>query len=161
MAIEVGIVLAAILFMKRMVEVTEVNYLNESLSEEENILDPDAVKPEDIPKGVEIFEINGPFFFGAADKFQTTIRGMKRRPKVLILRMRFVSAMDATGLHALEDLLSTSKKDGVEVIFCGVHAQALKTIKEAGIVESLGEDHFYWDIKKSIAFARSRLNPPE
>ena len=158
-AIEVGIVLAAFLFMRRMVEVTEVNYLNESLTEEENILDPDAVKSEDIPKGVEIFEINGPFFFGAADKFQTTIRGMKRRPKVLILRMRFVSAIDATGLHALEDLLSTSKKDGVAVIFCGVHAQALKTLKEAGIIDSLGEDHFHWDIKQSIACARSLLNP--
>ncbi len=159
-AIEAGIVLAAFLFMRRMVEVTEVNYLNESLSEEENILDPDAVKPEDIPQGVEIFEINGPFFFGAADKFQTTIRQMKRRPKVLILRMRFVSAIDATGLHALEDLLSTSKKDGVKVIFTGVHAQALKTLKEAGIIESLGENNFYWDIKKALAYARSLLNPP-
>lgn len=156
-AIEVGIVLAAFLFMRRMVEVTEVKYLNESLSGEERVLDPDAVDPKDIPKGIEIFEINGPFFFGAADKFQATMRQMKRRPKVLILRMRYVSAIDATGLHALEDLLNTSKKDGVEVIFSGVHAQALKTMKEAGIVDNLGEDHFYWDIKKSIEYAQSLL----
>jgi len=158
-AIEVGIVLASFLFMRRMVEVTQVNYLNESLAGEDNVLDPDAVDSKDIPAGVEIFEINGPFFFGAADKFQTTIRQMKRRPKVLILSMRFVSAIDATGLRALEDLLSTSKKDGVVVIFTGVHAQPLKTLKEAGIIESLGEDHFYWDIKRSITYARSFLNP--
>ena len=83
---------------------------------------------------------------------------MKRRPKILILRMRFVPAIDATGLHALEDLLSTSKKDGVAVIFTGVHAQPLKTLKEAGILESLGEDYFYWDIKKAISYSQTILN---
>ncbi len=157
-AIEVGIVLASFLFMRRMVEVTKVNYLNESFAGDEDVLDPDAVNVKDIPAGVEIFEINGPFFFGAADKFQMTMRQMKRRPKVLILRMRFVPAIDATGLHALEDLLRTSKRDGVAVIFTGVHAQPLKTLKEAGIVESLGEDHFYWDIKKAIIQSQMILN---
>src|SRR4029077_20898561 len=72
-AIEVGIVLAAFLFMRRMIEVTQVNYLND-LSEEEMVLDPGAVAKEDIPEGVEIYEINGPFFFGAADKFEHTMR---------------------------------------------------------------------------------------
>ncbi|MBF0489512.1 MAG: sulfate permease [Candidatus Omnitrophica bacterium] len=153
--IEVGVILAAFLFMRRMVEVTQVKYLNESLSGEENVLDPNAIKPEDIPQGVEVFEINGPFFFGAADKFQTTIRQMKRRPKVLILRMRFVESIDATGLHALEDLLGTSQKDGVTVIFCGVHAHALKTLKEAGIITKLGEENFFWDIRKCMTYAKT------
>ena len=153
-AIETGIVLAAFLFMKRMVDVTQVNYLNES-TQNEDVLDPEGIRKEDIPAGVEIFEINGPFFFGAATKFQDTIRQMKRRPKVLILRLRYVPVIDATGLHALEDLLSKAKKDGIEVVFSGVHAQPLTTMKEAKIIEQLGEDHFYWDIQKSLEYARS------
>ena len=153
-AIEVGIVLAAFLFMKRMVEVTQVNYLNQGSDKDEWILDPEMMDAINIPAGIEIFEINGPFFFGAADKFRDTMNQMKRRPKVLILRMRFVPAIDATGLSALEDLLRKAKKSRMEVIFSGVHAQPLKVMKEAGIVDLVGEDHFYWDIKTSIAFAK-------
>jgi len=153
-AIEVGIVLAAFLFMKRMIEVTQVNYLNQGSASDEWILDPEMMDAINIPPGVEIFEINGPFFFGAADKFRDTLNQMKARPKALILRMRFVPAMDATGLNALEDLLRKAKKDKMEVIFTGVHAQPLKVMKEAGIVEMLGENHFFWDIKTSIAFAK-------
>ena len=156
-AIEVGIILASFLFMKRMIDVTEVKYLNEDLSREKNVLDPESVEPADIPQGVEIFEINGPFFFGAADKFEQTLRQMKNRPQVLILRLRFVSVIDATGLRALEDLLSKTKEDGVKVIFSGLHAQALKTMQEAGIIKRLGEEYFYWDIHKAIAFAKSLL----
>lgn len=153
-AIEVGIVLAAFLFMKRMVEVTKVNYLGQGSASDEWILDPEMVEAGEIPKGIEIFEINGPFFFGAADKFRDTINQMKRRPKALILRMRFVPAIDATGLSALEDLLRKAKKGRMEVIFSGVHAQPLKVMKEAGIVDMVGEDHFYWDIKACLAFAK-------
>jgi sulfate permease, SulP family len=155
-AIEAGVVLAAFLFMKRMVDVTHIDYLNESQSGED-VNDPDAVFKEDIPDGIEIFEINGPFFFGAAAKFEDTLRMMKKRPKVLILRMRFVPVIDATGLRALEDLLARVKKDGVAVIFSGVHDQPLKTLTEAGIVSRLGQDHFHWDIRKAIAHANSLL----
>lgn len=153
-AIEVGIVLAAFLFMKRMIEVTQVNYLNQGSEKDEWILDPEMMDAINVPPGVEIFEINGPFFFGAADKFRDTINQMKRRPKVLILRMRFVPAMDATGLSALEDLLQKARKSKMEVIFSGVLAQPLKVMKEAGIIDLLGEDHFHWDIKTCVAFAK-------
>jgi len=152
-AIEVGIVLASFLFMKRMIDVTHVNYLNQGSASDEWILDPEMMDAINIPAGIEIFEINGPFFFGAADKFRDTINQMKRRPKVLILRMRFVPAMDATGLSALEDLLRKAKKSKMEIIFAGVHAQPLKVMKEAGIIEMLGEDHFQWNIKACIAYA--------
>jgi SulP family sulfate permease len=153
-AIEVGIVLAAFLFMKRMIEVTHVNYLNQGSDKDEWILDPEMMDAINIPEGIEIFEINGPFFFGAADKFRDTINQMKRRPKVLILRMRFVPAIDATGLSALDDLLRKAKKSKMEVIFTGVPAPTFKVMKDAGIVKLVGEDHFYWDIKTSIAFAK-------
>jgi SulP family sulfate permease len=157
-AIEVGIILAAFLFIKRMTEVTEVNYLNETLDTQENALDPEDIHKVDILEGVEIFEINGPFFFGAADKFEQTIRQMKYRPKVLILRLRFVPAIDATGLRVLEDLIRKTKKDGVEVLFCGVHAQPLKTLNESGVIKKLGKDHFHWDIKDSIEYAKTIIN---
>ena len=153
-AIEVGIVMAAFLFMKRMVDVTKVNYLKEGGATDEWILDPEMIEAGKIPAGVEIFEINGPFFFGAADKFRDTISQMKHRPKALILRMRFVPAIDATGLSALEDLLRKAKKTRMEVIFSGVHAQPLKVMKEAGIVEMVGEDHFHWNIKACVEFAQ-------
>ncbi len=156
-AIEVGIVLASFLFMKRMIEVSEVKYLNEGSVNDEWILDPEMLDAINIPSGIEIFEISGPFFFGAADKFRDTISQMKRRPQVLILRMRFVPAMDATGLSALEDLLRKAKKSKMEVIFSGVHAQPFKVMKEAGIIEMIGEDHFYWDIKSCIAFAKKKI----
>ncbi len=153
-AIEVGIVLAAFLFMKRMIDVTEVNYLNQGSDKDEWVLDPEMMDAINIPEGIEIFEINGPFFFGAADKFRDTLNQMKRRPKALILRMRFVPAIDATGISALEDLLRKAKKSKMEVIFSGVHAHPLKVMKEAGIVKMVGDDHFYWDIKACIAFAK-------
>jgi SulP family sulfate permease len=156
-AIEVGIVLAAFLFMKRMIDVTHVNYLNEGSASDEWVLDPEMVEAGKIPEGIEIFEINGPFFFGAADKFRDTISQMKRRPKVLILRMRFVPAIDATGLSALEDLLGKAKKSKMEVIFSGVHAHPLKVMKDAGIIEMLGEDHFYWDIKSCVVYAKKLI----
>ncbi len=154
-AIEVGIVLAAFLFMKRMIEVTQVNYLSQDNPDDEWVLDPEMVEAGKIPAGIEIFEINGPFFFGAADKFRDTLNQMKVRPKVLILRMRFVPAMDATGLSALEDLLNKAKKSKMEIIFSGVHAQPLKVMKEAGIIEKIGQDHFFWDIKASLAYAKT------
>jgi len=156
-AIEVGIVLAAFLFMKRMIEVTKVNYLNQGNDSDEWVLDPEMLDAINIPAGIEIFEINGPFFFGAADKFRDTINQMKRRPKALILRMRFVPAMDATGLSALEDLLRKAKKSKMEIIFSGVHAQPLKVMKESGVIKMVGEDHFFWDIKTSVAFAKKLI----
>ncbi len=152
-AIEVGVILAAFLFMRRMIEVTTVS----ALSENENILDPEGVHREDIPQGIEIFEINGPFFFGAADKFKDTLVQLKHRPKVLILRLRFVPAIDATGLSALEELLRKAKNTKMEVLFSGLHSQPLHALKDAGIIKQLGEDHFHWDIKECIKFAQTLL----
>ncbi len=155
-AIEVGMVLAAFLFMKRMVDVTQVNYLKEP-SEEDMLRDPEMIARKDLPLGVEIFEINGPFFFGAADKFKDTLRQMKNPPKVLILRMRYVPVMDATGLSALEELLRKARLGKMEIIFSGVHAQVLTILKNAGIIEQLGEDHFHLDIKTSVAYAKQLI----
>ncbi len=152
-AIEVGVILACFMFMRRMIEVTTVN----SLTNDKNILDPEGVQRDDIPEGIEIFEINGPFFFGAADKFKDTLMQLKTPPKVLILRLRFVPAIDATGISALEELLRKAKKSNMKILFSGVHSQPLHALKDAGIIKLLGEDHFHWDIKECIKFAQTFL----
>lgn len=152
-AIEVGMILAAFLFMRRMVDVTKVNYLNASLDDQDETNDPDAITKKDIPPGVEVFEINGPFFFGAADKFRDTLSLLKYPPQALVLRLRFVEVLDATALSALEDLIRKSQKSGMHIFFCGVHAQPLNVLKNAGLIDTLGKDHLYWDIKECLRAA--------
>src|SRR5205085_7888710 len=105
-AIEVGMVLAAFLFMRRMAEVTNVSMVTRELADADgdDEGDPNAVRDRSVPDGVEVFEINGPFFFGAAEQFKDTLNQVAKKPKVLIIRMRDVPAIDATGLHALQEL---------------------------------------------------------
>src|SRR5262249_12510605 len=99
-AIEVGMVLAAFLFMRRMAEVTNISVLTHELQDpkEDFENDPNAIRQRAVPAGVDVYEITGPFFFGAAEKFQDRVAGSS---KVLILRMRHVPVIDSTGLHAL------------------------------------------------------------
>ncbi len=152
-AIEVGMILAVFLFMKRMVDVTEVNYLSAS-STEERYKDYNATM---IPPGIEVFEINGPFFFGAADKFKETLRQLKNPPKVLILRLSDVPTMDATGLFALEDLIQKSLKQKMMIILEGVKNQPLDIMRKAGIIEMVGEDNVQPDFITALIRAKKLL----
>src|SRR5437667_751017 len=113
-AIEVGMVLAAFLFMRRMAEVTNINVLTHEFHDpvDDFERDPNAVGRRVVPPGVEVYEINGPFFFGAAETFKERLGRVAQRPKVLILRMRHVPAIDSTGVHALRDLVKRSRRDG-------------------------------------------------
>lgn len=139
-AIQMGVVLASFLFMRRMAEVTQTSYVEDILSEEEGT-DEDSVRERRIPHGVAVFEIYGPFFFGAADKFKSTLNRVDKKPRVLILRMRHVITIDATGLHALEDVFDKTKRDGTTLILSGVHVRVLAVIKQAGLAEKLGDDN--------------------
>ncbi len=103
-AIEVGMVLAVVLFMRRMSEVSNVGVVKRELKDEEEKLDPNAVTNKNVPDDVEIYEIDGPFFFGAAHKFNDIMRSIEKPPKVRIIRMRDVPAVDATGLNLLSEL---------------------------------------------------------
>ncbi len=158
-AIEVGMVLAAFLFMKRMIDTTQVNILSGSLSsDEEEMADPEHPRRNQIPPGVEIFEINGPFFFGAADKFKDTLLQLKRPPKVLILGMRHVPVIDTTALQALEDLLTTSKKNRIAIVFCAVQPSPFKTLNKAGIPNMVGEDNFLPNFESAILRAQEIMD---
>lgn len=137
-AIQVGMVMAAFLFMRRMAAVSKVSSLQNMCMEDEE--DDIAATQLKIPTSVEIFEVNGPFFFGAAEKFRTALQVFEKKPKVLIIRMRNVPAMDATGLYALETVCSESSKAGITVLLSGVCKQPLAVLNKAGFFERLDKN---------------------
>lgn len=144
-AIQVGVILAMFLFMRRMAEVTQVRAVKGMLSEKD-MDDPGAQPLFDFPPEVEVYEIYGPFFFGAAHKFRSTMSRFERPPKVLILRMRHVLALDATGLNALEDLLNQTRREKTVLILSGVHMQPLELLQRSGMLKKFGEENVVGDI---------------
>jgi SulP family sulfate permease len=149
-AVQVGVVVASLLFMKRMAEVTKVAGITEELddqpedaSEVSRLSHRRRVVGEHvIPPGVEVYEVNGPFFFGAADKLRDVLSEVSKAPKVLLLRMRHVPAMDATGLHALEQLRKNSAKAGTTLVLCEPGRAVMRTIIRARRVETFGRKNF-------------------
>jgi len=157
-AIQVGVVLASLLFIKRMSEVTETRFFDEMLSEED---EEDSIRGRPVPKGVVVFEVNGPFFFAAADKFKTTLNMVRKKPKVIILRMRHVMTLDATGLHALEDVFEKARRDGTVLMLSGVHAQPLVVMKQSGFAEKVGENHMTTSLDEALRQAEAIVATPE
>lgn len=150
-AIEVGIVLAALLFMRRMAEVTQVSKVGISLNgEEEDENDPLALRLRQVPAGVEVYEIAGPFFFGAADKFKNALTTVSTKPIVLILRLRHVPAIDATALQALENLHRQSLKMSTTLILSGVNPDPMLTMKRAGFIDKVGVGNIFGDIDAAL-----------
>jgi SulP family sulfate permease len=162
-AIEVGMVAAAFLFMRRMAEVTNVSAVSADLEDETPDpydSDPNGVRGRVIPKGIEVFEVNGPFFFGAAEAFKDTLRQVARKPKVLIIRMRNVPAIDSTGMHALKDVVHQSRRDGTLVILSDVHTQPLVAISRSAVLEEIGEENLFGNIDDALNRAREHLGLP-
>jgi SulP family sulfate permease len=160
-AIQMGMILAAFLFMRRMAEVTQVRVISNELEDrDEDESDPDATRRRAIPKGVEVYEIDGPFFFGAAETFKSTLARVARKPRVLVVRMRNVPAIDSTGLHALDDLRRRSARDGTLLLLADVHAQPLVALERAGLLEAIGENAVFADLDGALARARAHLGEP-
>lgn len=156
-AVEIGMVLAAVLFIKRVSETTQITAVDESTETEGP---QHSLVGREIPKGVMIYRIFGSFFFGAADKLESALRNLKREPDVLILRMRKVIAMDATGLNALEDLHERLTKRGKHLILSGPHTQPLVTMDRAGFLDRVGRENVCADIAHALDRAREILGPP-
>ncbi len=161
-AIEVGMVLAAFLFMRRMAEVTNISVLTHELQDPRDDFenDPNAVRRRVVPAGVEVYEISGPFFFGAAETFRDRLAGIAVPPKVLILRMRHVPAIDSTGLHALRDLARRSRRDGTLVLLADVHAQPVVALERSGLYDELGEENVHGNLDDALNRARAHLGLP-
>jgi SulP family sulfate permease len=156
-AIEIGMILAVLLFMKRMAEVSNVSVITRELEDEEEKLDPNSIDKKQIPIGVEVFEINGPFFFGAAKKFRDQMLAIEKPPKVRIIRMRNVPAIDATGLQTLKDFYFDGKKLNTHLILSGVHTQPLFAMTTAGLLDLYGEENIHGNIDDALDRAREIL----
>ena len=163
-AIEVGMVLAAFLFIKRMSEVTNVSAVTREIEDdptEQSYRDPNSVRSRRIPPDVEIYEINGPFFFGAAELFKDTLARVARRPKVLIIRMRHVLALDSTGMHALKDVVHRSRSDGTLVLLADVHMQPLVALTGSTVLGDIGQENLFGNLDDALNRARRELGLPE
>ncbi|MCC7344227.1 MAG: sodium-independent anion transporter, partial [Deltaproteobacteria bacterium] len=122
--------------------------------------DPLSIHSREVPPGVEVFEISGPFFFGVAESLKDTLDIVEKPPKVLILRMRHVPAMDATGLMALVDLKRRCDQQGTTLILSGVHAQPYLAIDKAGKLELFGEANVLTNVDLALNRAREILGLP-
>ena len=154
-AIEVGLIIACLLFMKRMSETTDVKAITEEID-----LNQDAefstgnLNHLIIPQGVEVYEINGPYFFGAGNKFEEIMASFGDRPKVRIIRMRKVPFVDSTGIHNLTNLCEMSKKEGIQIVLSGVREKVNGQLEHAGFYHLIGEEN----ICSHINLALKRAN---
>ncbi|MBR4065027.1 MAG: sulfate permease [Tidjanibacter sp.] len=154
-AIEVGLVLAIILFMRRVMESTSINVVRDQLEVHHDGERHD--KEISIPKGVEVYEIEGPFFFGIANKFDEAMRRVGSSAKIRIVRMRKVSFIDSTGIHNLEIFIRSTQKEGRIVILSGVGEEVRATLEKAGTCDLVGRDNVCDRIDKAIARAEEVL----
>jgi len=161
-SIQVGVVLASFLFMKRMADVANVRVLTPGEEEEEHEIPPaEAEALRSLPPSVQVYEVNGPFFFGAAHKFASTLTRIDRKPLVLVLRTRNVLMLDATGLRALETLQTEAEKGGPMLVISGIHAQPLHVLTRSHLYERLGEKNVVADLNAALGRAREILQENE
>jgi SulP family sulfate permease len=159
-AVQVGVVLASFLFMKRMADVTNVGAITRELSDAPDGTmtdDAEGVFRRSIPPGVEVYEVNGPFFFGAADKIKDVLSFVAQKPRVFILRMRNVPAMDASGIRVLDDLFQSFSHHGVAFLIAGIHAQPLVALDRAGRLDRYGRENFLATLDAALARAAEIL----
>jgi SulP family sulfate permease len=161
-AIEIGMVLSAFLFIRRMSAVTNVGIITREFEEDNTVIpDPNSIDKKSIPDEVDVFEVNGPFFFGAAEKFKEAMRLVEKPPKARIIRMRNVPAIDATGISILREVCRDSIKHDTHLILSGVHAQPLIALGKAGLLEEVGEENIFGNIDDALDRAREILGLPK
>lgn len=149
-AIEVGLLIACLLFMRRMAETTQIKVIAGEIDPNE---ETDAEVHEEhlvIPKGVEVYEINGPYFFGIASKFDDIMVNLEKRPKVRIIRMRRVPFIDSTGMHNLQNLCQMSHREGIHIVLSGVQPKVYSVLANNGFCEMLGKDHICPNINVAL-----------
>ena len=151
-AIEIGMVLSAFLFVKRMSEISEVKFIAKEIADDEKVEESPMQKIE-IPKGVEVYEIKGPFFFGIANQFEEAVRVVAEKPKVRILRLRDVPVMDSTGLQALKSFYHKCRNSGISLLISGLHVQPLNEMVKTDLYDLIGEENVLANIKDAIARA--------
>jgi SulP family sulfate permease len=150
-AIEIGILLAMFLFVKRVSETSSISVIKDELN-----METDAEKTADndklvLPENVEVYEIDGPFFFGIANKFEESMRSIgTKRPEVRIIRMRKVPFLDSTGLHNLESLYRLSHKEKIQLVLSGVNDKIKAMLDKSGLAEKIGKENICSNINEAL-----------
>ena len=157
-AISVGMVLAAFLFIRRMATLTSVDVRSADL-EDDLSLDPAEPWRANIPPGVVVFEISGPLFFGAVETFRETLDSLAEHPRVLIIRMRDVHALDSTGIHALSEVVRRSRRLGSDVLFSEMKAQPLAALTGSQLLMEIGGANIFADIDNALARTYESISP--
>lgn len=158
-AVEIGMVLAAALFIKRVSETTQITAVDETVETEGS---QHSLVGKEVPDGVMVYRMFGAFFFGATDKLESALKRLKQEPEVLVLRMRKVLAMDATGLNALEDLYERLHRKGKHLVLSAPHTHPLLVMEKAGFIDRLGRENVCPHLDAALARAREILGfPPE
>lgn len=156
-AIEVGLVIACVLFMKRVMETTQISVITDEIDPNK---ESDLEVHEEhliIPNGVEVYEINGPYFFGIATKFEEIMANLGDRPKIRIIRMRKVPFIDSTGIHNLTTLCEMSQKENIHIILSGVNPQVHNVLEKSGFYELLGKENICSNINEALEVARREI----
>ena len=159
-AIEVGLLIACLLFMKRMAESTQIKVIADEIDPND---ETDAEVHEEhliIPKGVEVYEINGPYFFGIANKFEELMATMEDHPKVRVIRMRRVPFIDSTGIHNLQNLCEMSHREGTHIVLSGVTPNVYNVLEHNGFYHLLGKDHICPNINVALERAAAIVKRP-
>ena len=159
-AIEVGLICACLLFMRRMAETTDVKVISDEITpaEEDSDFQLGNLEHLTIPEGVEVYEINGPYFFGAGNKFEEIMGALGHgRPKVRIIRMRKVPFVDSTGIHNLTNLCLMSQKEGIQVVLSGVNEKVQTVLHKAKFDELVGSENICSHINIALDRARQLL----
>ena len=156
-AIEVGLVIACVLFMKRVMETTQISVITDEIDPNK---ESDLEVHEEhliVPEGVEVYDINGPYFFGIATKFEEIMARLGDRPKIRIIRMRKVPFIDSTGIHNLTTLCKMSQKENIHIILSGVNDQVHAVLEKSGFYELLGKENICSNINEALEVAAKEV----
>ena len=159
-AIEVGLLIACLLFMRRMAESTQIKVIADEIDPND---ETDAEVHEEhliIPQGVEVYEINGPYFFGIANKFEELMAALDDHPKVRVIRMRRVPFIDSTGIHNLHNLCEMSHREGTHIVLSGVTPNVYSVLEHNGFCQLLGKDHICPNINVALDRAAAIVKRP-
>lgn len=157
-AIELGLVLAVVLFLRRISESTQISIFKHDIEEAEYIEGNTEAEKLVLPKGVEVYEIEGPFFFGVANKFEETMKMLGDKPKVRIIRMRKVPFIDSTGINNLKSLIRMSVKDKTKILLSGVNEQVHTALDKGGVADQIGQENICSNITEALARAEEIIN---
>jgi sulfate permease, SulP family len=153
-----GMFMAMVLFLRQMEAVSHIRLVTPESEPESH--GTNSMHGKEIPEGVVLYRIEGPFFFAAAENLDQALRGSGRKPKIVIFRMRNVPAMDASGLHAFRVAIQKLHRDGVKVFLTAVQPQPMKVMFESGLVNWLGENKFCADLDQALAACKQALGTP-